>query len=241
MEKNIKDIIENIAEARQDVLQYITDTEHWLFYWINNKEVQQFIEEYPDDYEDKVSLEIDNLSGSCSCKIIFEDHPYEIEAITRFCVLSTFRESTKVKWMQWNGRVKEMKLEQLNKELESYKDMVTKTEAKIKELLGDDAFAEPMLGSVQKIVNFVLNVSLWQTINKGLYHKMSIHLQDIIPGFIIEWIVVDNGELSFDGKFIIEDKDGKHYEDGTMPLSKINPVYLDRIFETLKNIDMFHS
>lgn len=241
MEKNINDIIANIAEARHDVYKFITETPNWLFYWITNKEVQQFIEEYPDNYEDMVSLEINDLSNSCSCKIIFEDHPYEIEAITRFCVLSTFRETTKAKWMQWNGRVKEMKLEELNKELESYKDMVTKTEAKIKELLGDDAFAEPMLGSVQKIVNFVLNVSLWQTVNKGLYHKMSIHLQDIIPGFIIEWIVVDNGELSFDGKFIIEDKDGKRYEDGTMSLSKINPVYLDRILETLKNIDMFHS
>ena len=239
MEKNIKDIIENIAEARQDVLQYITDTEHWLFYWINNKEVQQFIEEYPDDYEDKVSLEIDNLSGSCSCKIIFEDHPHEIEAITRFCVLSTFRDSTKAKWMQWNGRVKEMKLEQLNKELESYKDMVTKTEDKIKELLGDDAFAEPMLGSVQKIINFTLNVTGWHRVNNGFCHKMSIHLQDIIPGFVIEWIVVDDNVLSFEGEFI--DDKGQFVKDGTMPLSKINPVYLDRILETLKNIDMFHS
>mgnify|MGYP007012505906 CR=1 FL=1 len=243
MEKNIKDIIANIAETRQDVYKYITETEHWLFYWINNKEVQQFIEENPDDYEDLVSIEIEDMDTSCSCKIIFEDHPNEVESITRFCVLPTFRDAVKTNWLRWNGRVKEMKLEELNKQLESYKNMVGETEEKIRVLLGEKVGNEnsdgPKLGSVQKIINFVLNVANWQVINKGFYHKMSLHLQDIIPGFVIEWIVVDNGVLSFDGEFI--DEKGQFVKDGTMPLSKINPVYLDKILETLKNIDMFRS
>jgi hypothetical protein len=61
MEKNIKDIIANIVEARHDVYKFITETPNWLFYWITNKEVQQFIEGYPDNYEDMVSLEINDL------------------------------------------------------------------------------------------------------------------------------------------------------------------------------------
>ena len=76
----------------------------------------------------------------------------------------------------------------------------------------------------------------------------SHHIRDVLrmkSGDRVRLVDRENGvylgELSFDGKFIIEDKDGKRYEDGTMPLSKINPVYLDRILETLKNIDMFHS
>lgn len=94
--------------------------------------------------------------------------------------------------------------------------------------------------TVSQIVNFVLNISLWQTVNTGVKHKMSMHLQDIIPGFVIEWLVVDNGKLSFEGE--LKDENGREYiRNYTMPLSKVEPEHLEKILETLKNINLFHS
>ena len=94
--------------------------------------------------------------------------------------------------------------------------------------------------TVSQIVNFVLNISLWQTVNKGFKHKMSMHLQDIIPGFVIEWLVVDNGELSFEGE--LKDENRREYiRNYNMPLSKVEPEHLEKILETLKNINLFHS
>ena len=74
-----KELINRISVLESDVYKYIIDTEHWLFYWITNKEVQDFIKEYPEDYEDKVSLSIEHLGASVYCKIIFDEHPNDIE------------------------------------------------------------------------------------------------------------------------------------------------------------------
>jgi hypothetical protein len=94
--------------------------------------------------------------------------------------------------------------------------------------------------TVSQIVNFVLNISLWQTVNTGFKHKMSMHIQDIIPGFVIEWLVVDNGELSFEGE--LKDENRREYiRNYNMPLSKVEPEHLEKILETLKNINLFHS
>lgn len=242
MEKNINDIIQTINDIRIDVYRFITSTEHWLFYWIENKEVQDFIEEFPEDCEQKATLEITRFDNACSCRIIFDEHPYGVESIERFCTLAIFQNTVKVNYESWNDRVKEMKLEKLNKELDFYKKQVTETEDKIKQILGKDSPENSELSTASQIINFVLNIANWQCLNKGYYHKMSLHLQDIIPGFVINWIVVDNGELSFDGVFVGEDKDAnkeKYVEAGTISAIDVQPEYLEKILETLKNINFF--
>jgi hypothetical protein len=66
-----------------------------------------------------------------------------------------------------------------------------------------------------------------------------MHLQDIIPGFVIEWLTVDNGELSLEGELI--DENGKFIRDHSMTLKEVKPEYLEKILETLKDIDLFSS
>ena len=95
------------------------------------------------------------------------------------------------------------------------------------------------LSTASQIVNFVLNISLWHRINSSYKHKLSIHLQDIIPGFVIMWLVVDNGELSLDG--IDVDENGTYIRDHSISLSEVKPEYLEKILETLKDIDLFSS
>jgi len=130
-----KEIIDRITSIEKEVYNYITNTEHWLFYWITSKEVQDFIKEYPEDYEDRVHLSIYSLSpNSPQVTISFDDHPNDVEYIQRYGVISTFRDSVKARWMEWNGKVKDMQIEEKEKELAYYKKKVIKTEKEINEL-----------------------------------------------------------------------------------------------------------
>jgi hypothetical protein len=129
-----KDLINRISVLESDIYKYITDTEHWLFYWIANKEVQDFIKEYPEDYEDRVHLQVSNISVSPSFIIKFDDHPNDIKSIERYAVLSTFRDSVKSRWLEWNGKVKELQIEEKEKELAYFKEKVISTEKEIEEL-----------------------------------------------------------------------------------------------------------
>ena len=128
-----KEIIEKISSIEEEIYNYIINTEHWIFYWIANKEVQNFIKEYPEDYDDRVHLQV-GISSSPSFVINFDEHPNDVESIERYANLVTFRDSVKAKWLEWNGKVKERQIEEKEKELAYYKEKVVKTEKEIQEL-----------------------------------------------------------------------------------------------------------
>lgn len=130
----VKELINRISVLESDVYKYITDTEHWLFYWITNKEVQDFIKEYPEEYEDRVHLQVSNISASPYFVIKFDEHPNDVISIERYAVLSTFRDSVKARWLEWNGKIKELQIKEKEKELAYYKEKVVETEKEIKEL-----------------------------------------------------------------------------------------------------------
>lgn len=132
--KDIKEIIDNAISLRDDIVDYITSTEHCIFYWISNKEVQNFITAYPDDYENRFHITILYVSSSPLIKISFDEHPDDIEYIERYTVLSTFRDTTKARWMEWNGKVKELQISEKEEELKYYKKKVGETEKEIEEL-----------------------------------------------------------------------------------------------------------
>lgn len=132
METNIKDIIQRIDDVSVEVQRYIYDTEHWLLYWLPNKEVQDFIKEYPDDFEDKVHLVVDYVSGSCQVTIKFEDHPNDITSIQRYCVLAAFRDSVKARYAEYKGDIKKYQLKEIKSALKYYKRKVEEMENKLK-------------------------------------------------------------------------------------------------------------
>ena len=132
-----EEIIENISLIENAIRDYVINTEHWIFYWITNTEVQDFIKEYPDDYEDRIDLCVNTVNGSSiSFSITFKDHPYAygVVKITRFGILPTFRETVKAKWMEWNGKIKEMKIEEKKEELAYHKRKVEEIEKELNEL-----------------------------------------------------------------------------------------------------------
>lgn len=66
--------------------------------------------------------------------IKFDDHPNDVTDIVRYAVLFTFRDTVKARWMEWNGKVKELQIEEKEKELIYYKKKVVETEKEINEL-----------------------------------------------------------------------------------------------------------
>lgn len=91
----------------------------------------------------------------------------------------------------------------------------------------------------KQITNFVLNICNWQIENRGYYHRMSMHIQDIIPGFVIEWLVCYDGKLSFEGVYI--DEENHYIKNGIKYPDEITNEQLDKILNILKNIDLFKS
>ena len=85
-------------------------------------EVQEFIKEYPEDYDDRVRLQVRHISALPSFIIRFDEHPYDIESIERYGNLFTFRDSTKAKWLEWNGKVKELQIEVAKLEKKHHKN-----------------------------------------------------------------------------------------------------------------------
>lgn len=132
--KDMKEIIDNVNSLRNDILEYIISTEHCLFNWISNKEIQNFINAYPEDYENKFHLSVSNINTSPLIKISFDEHPDDISYIERYAVLTTFRGTTNARWLEWKGTVKEMQISEKEKTLDYYKKMVDKTEKEIEEL-----------------------------------------------------------------------------------------------------------
>ena len=134
-ERSLIDILYSIDKLEKEVYDYIVNTDHWLLYWITNKEVQDFIKGNPDDFEDKVSLSISGIHGSSIyCKIMFEDHPKDVEYIQRYCVLSGFRDSVEKNWSQYSNNIKEYQTKELKKNLEYYKRKLKETEESLREL-----------------------------------------------------------------------------------------------------------
>ena len=129
-----KEIIEKISSIKEEIYKYIINTEHWLFYWITNKEVQEFIKEYPEDYDDRVHLQISDISSSPSLVIKFDEHPADVESIERYAILYTFRDTVKAMWLEWNGKVKERQIEEKEKELAYYKKKASEIEKEILDL-----------------------------------------------------------------------------------------------------------
>lgn len=130
----LKNIISKIEDVENDILDYISNTEHYLFYWISNKEVQNFIKEYPNEYENMVYINVINVSDSPTIRIYFEDHPDGVKYIERYAVLSTFKDSTKARWFEWNGMVKEKRIAEKEVQLEYYREQLEKTEKELEKL-----------------------------------------------------------------------------------------------------------
>lgn len=136
MEEEVKDLILKIEDVQHEIYDYILNTEHYIFYWINDKEVQEFIRAYPLDYEDKLRIIVRDASSYPNIRICFEDHPDEfLIYIERPTDLESFRDLTKARWLKWNGKVNDMqKIVKLEQEIKFFRERLETAEKELDEL-----------------------------------------------------------------------------------------------------------
>lgn len=128
----VKNLIEEISNLEEKILGYIKNTENWIFYWIDCKEVQKFVEAYPEDYEFMVHVYIKNINVSPLLRIVFDEHPDGIESIERYAPLYYFRETAKYKWLNWSGKIKELRRLNIEKEIQFHKKRIAELEIELK-------------------------------------------------------------------------------------------------------------
>lgn len=128
----VKKLTDEITSLDNKILDYIESTENWIFYWIDNKEVQNFVEAYPEEYEFMVHVSIKNISFSPLVHIDFDEHPDGIESIERYVPLYFFRETTKANWLKWNGKIKDLQRLEIEKEIHFHKKRIAELESELK-------------------------------------------------------------------------------------------------------------
>ena len=134
MDEDLKTILTDITNLRKKISDYVINTEHWIYYWISSDEILNLIEEYPENYEEKVSISLMSIQND-SCLFRIKIDTDSLSYIDRYCIISTFRNTVKARYLQFNDEIKKKKLDELYENLEYYERIVKETKEKINKLM----------------------------------------------------------------------------------------------------------
>ena len=146
MEQQLSDLLDKISCLRQEVQDYITNTEHYIFYWISENEViKDFIKQHPDDYEELIEISVESITNASAYVRIQlgkesddDDDEEEPVVIRRYCHFSTFKEHTHDRWERFNGKIKEARIKEVQKIIDYYKAKLDEYENQLKGLKGEN-------------------------------------------------------------------------------------------------------
>lgn len=119
---------------------YISFNEDWIFYFLSpltdsetNKELFDFVKDYPDSWKNYASIEVEEIFGSfVRVCIIIDDDDNDIPiTINRNIFLPNFNEKVINNKKLWNYSFKDAKIKMLNEDIA---DLKKKLETKEKEL-----------------------------------------------------------------------------------------------------------
>lgn len=136
--------LERATVLMKEIKDYILSNNDWVYYFLNplcdtgaNKPLQNIVEEFPDEWEDYVDVQITDFNGS-SVKICIEiDDGSECPTrLNRFIYLSHFSESVERNKKLNEGKINELKIANLKEEIESCKTRLELKEKELNELLG---------------------------------------------------------------------------------------------------------
>ena len=121
------EILNKMSELRKEVENFIVDTEHFIFYWIEEDEVKDFVKENPENYEDLIQLSVETIDDS-SATVKIKLGASGNSVIYRRCDLQKFKAYTEYQWNRFNGRIKEFRIKQVQENLDYYKQRVAEYE-----------------------------------------------------------------------------------------------------------------
>lgn len=135
MEQQLSDILKNYEDLKKQVHDFITNTEHFIFYWIEEGEVKSFIKKNPDNYEELMKLSVVSISETSAWVIISFANAKNLS--TR-CDFGSFKEYTLYQWEKFNGRLKQHRIRQIQNEIEFHKQRIAENEELLKGLKGEN-------------------------------------------------------------------------------------------------------
>ena len=122
---------------------YISLNEDWIFYFLSpltdsetNKELFDFVKDYPDSWKDYASIEAEEIFGSFVrvCIIIDDDDNDVPITINRNIFLPNFNEKVVNNKKLWNYSFKDAKIKMLNEDIAELKKKLETKEKELEEL-----------------------------------------------------------------------------------------------------------
>ena len=122
---------------------YISLNEDWIFYFLSpltdsetNKELFDFVKDYPDSWKNYASIEVEEIFGSFvrACIIIDDDDNDVPITINRNIFLPNFNEKVANNKKLWNYSFKDAKIKMLNEDIAELKKKLETKEKELEEL-----------------------------------------------------------------------------------------------------------
>ena len=143
MNKIEENIINRSSELMADIRRYILSNENWIYYFLNplsssdaNKPIEDIINAFPFDWEDYINVQVNNFYGSSVGITIEIDTGDEMPiCLTRSIYIPNFSYIIETNKKLMDGKINEIKINNLKEEIESYKNILTEKEAELEKLL----------------------------------------------------------------------------------------------------------
>ena len=135
-----KDLASRINELERDVANYIDSNPNWIYYFLNpllggNDEIFDCIKEHPDDWKDYIDFEVSNINGSSIyIKIHIDDYTDCGIAFGRYIYLINFQETVERNKMIYDGKLNEIRRENIKADIINLKYALSKKEEELKKL-----------------------------------------------------------------------------------------------------------
>jgi hypothetical protein len=122
---------------------YISLNEDWIFYFLSpltdsetNKELFDFVKDYPDSWKNYASIEVEEIFGSFvrACIIIDDDDNDIPITINRNIFLPNFNEKVINNKKLWNYSFKDAKIRMINEDIAELKKKLETKEKELEEL-----------------------------------------------------------------------------------------------------------
>lgn len=135
-----EELIIRSNELVSDITNYITSIPDWIYYFLNpiaggNEELFDCIKEHPDDWEDYIDFYIPNINGSIvQIKIHINDYTDCGITFARYINLLNFEETVKKNKMLYDGKLDEIRRQNIEEDIIRLKDALNKKEEELRKL-----------------------------------------------------------------------------------------------------------
>ena len=130
-----KQLIKHISNVFTDVKEYITSNENWIYYFIDNKDVFQFLTKNPSNWKDEVNMKIEHIEHNLvKVAIRFEDENGEEIILKGNIILSNFEIRVKCNYIKMQEDILSYKIKEKEDELEYFEKRCKEVRKDIEDL-----------------------------------------------------------------------------------------------------------